>query len=188
MNNFLVLCLIFSIRKVQSIAISEPSKMAKMKLREAALNVANMRLSEECTRLRCDYKQYEINPFSHPMYAKEWRIFYCQTLSQLAAGNLTYLYVKNFDSPTQSNSDFHFITVQQTRIPVNMISRTIGTNTGRNVPRFILKTVYLKSLQILQKISNSQLPVQIPAINHQMTKCIDPANQLVRLVSVTSIQ
>lgn len=71
---------------MRSIAISEPSRLAKKMMRDAAIKTSKMKLNEEWTKLKFDYDQYEKNPHEHPMYAKEWKIFYYRTLSNIIAG------------------------------------------------------------------------------------------------------
>lgn len=61
--------------------------MAKEMLRNSAIAVSKMKLVEEWAKLKCEYKQYERNPYTHPMYAKEWKIFYLRTLADITAGN-----------------------------------------------------------------------------------------------------
>lgn len=56
-------------------------------MRQAAIRTSEMKMQEAMTELKLKYDFYRRNPNEHPMYRKEWYIFYLRTLSNLIEGN-----------------------------------------------------------------------------------------------------
>lgn len=72
-----------------NIVVSEPpSKMTKKQMRDAEVHASKMKLFEEWAKVKNKYDEYQQNPCKHPMYEKEWQIFYFRTLSDIVAGNI----------------------------------------------------------------------------------------------------
>lgn len=88
-NKLLDLSISILIREKHSDTVNSGhmSRMAKKMLRNAAINASKMKLTEEWAKLQNDYDEHKQNPCSHPMYAKEWNIFYYRTMGDLIAGN-----------------------------------------------------------------------------------------------------
>lgn len=68
--------------------------LAKKMISEAALRTAEMNLVAAIADLKNEYLRYRENAALHPMYMKEWQIFYLRRLSDLLAGK--YLFMKLF--------------------------------------------------------------------------------------------
>lgn len=62
------------------------SESARKMLRITALQTSKMKLYEAIAELKQHYESYREHPVLHPMYAKEWQIFYLRRLSDLLAG------------------------------------------------------------------------------------------------------
>lgn len=56
-------------------------------MRRAAIRTSEMKMQEAMTELKSKYDFYRQKPDDHPMYLKEWHIFYLRTLSNLIEGN-----------------------------------------------------------------------------------------------------
>lgn len=69
----------------------ELSPLAKKMIGNAALRTAEMNLVAAIADLKNEYQKYKENAASHPMYMKEWRIFYLRRLSDLLAGKYKFM-------------------------------------------------------------------------------------------------
>ncbi|XP_031640643.1 uncharacterized protein LOC116352297 [Contarinia nasturtii] len=72
-------------KKMPTIKLSESTTEMVCK---AAVQSSKMKLDEEMAELKCEYELYRNNPALHPMYAKEWHIFYLRRLSEILANNI----------------------------------------------------------------------------------------------------
>lgn len=57
----------------------------KQMMGKAAIESSKMQLAEEMAELKIKYRGYHEQPNSHPMYQKEWHIFYLRRCSELLA-------------------------------------------------------------------------------------------------------
>lgn len=69
----------------------ELSPLAKEMIGKAALRTAEMNLVAAIADLKNEYKKYRENAAKHPMYMKEWQIFYLRRLSDLLAGKYEFM-------------------------------------------------------------------------------------------------
>lgn len=74
---------IYISRNGQSDKVSLPVKNG---LEQVAIQSSKKQLAEAMAQLEIDYARYHENPTLHPMYGKEWQIFYLRRLSDLLAG------------------------------------------------------------------------------------------------------
>ncbi|XP_055319527.1 uncharacterized protein LOC129577090 [Sitodiplosis mosellana] len=72
-------------KKVTSIKLSGK---VKEKLASAAVQAAQMKLNEAMAELKNEYELYRLSPALHPMYAKEWQVYYLRRLSDILAINI----------------------------------------------------------------------------------------------------
>lgn len=59
-------------------------------LKDSAIQAAKLKLYREVVELKSEYEHYRKYPVLHPMYAKEWQIFYLRRLGDLLAGKFHY--------------------------------------------------------------------------------------------------
>lgn len=52
---------------------------------EAAVKSSKMKLDEAMAELKIEYEKYRRYPCIHPMYCKEWQIFYLRRQSEILA-------------------------------------------------------------------------------------------------------
>lgn len=77
------LIFIYISRNGQSDKASLPVKNG---FEQVAIQSSKKQLAEAMAQLKIQYTRYHENPTSHPMYGKEWQIFYLRRLSDLLAG------------------------------------------------------------------------------------------------------
>lgn len=93
---FFFVCYSNSGRKVTSIKLSG---MVKDQLVNATLQAAQTKLNEAMVELKNEYEWYRMNPTLHPLYAKEWNIFYLRRLSDILASKYFSLILLQYIMP-----------------------------------------------------------------------------------------
>lgn len=75
------------IKRSTSITSFKPYKDGEKIFNHKIIGASKKKLNQEWSKLNNEYSQYSEKPFLHPMYEKEWQIFYLRTLSNIIAAN-----------------------------------------------------------------------------------------------------